>query len=464
MSILLCVVFFAAAFFATHLSRSAGLGVVLAVGYIYGILRANLTGGVAHFTFDCAVVGYFSALVLGRWPKTRETRSQAEMRQWFIALLGWTIVVFLIPMQALLIQLVGLRGNCFLLPFVLIGSRLDREEATEFAHWLAGLNLIAFAFAIAEFILGVPTFFPVNEVTELIYRSNDVGGSLRIPATFANAHAYGGAMVATIPWLLGAWTQKANKFSSQLLFAAGVSVAMVGVFLSATRTNFLALVVVILVATFSGKMKGAFWGIWIIILVGLAYVISGEERLQRFTTIANPEYIVSRIEGSVNLSFFELMARYPLGNGLGAGGTSIPHFLQYLLSEKVGLESEYSRILLEQGIPGLLLWIAFVFWVCYRRPVEKEDPWHFGRLMLWGLNILMFATGLTGTGLLTGIPGTVLFLLGVGFAATPPAKRKIAAAPMRRKVFLSESAPAPARRAIIPTTVAPATVAPAGTG
>jgi len=54
---------------------------------------------------------------------------------------------------------------------MLIGSWMSRDDAYQVAIWLAVLNHVAFAFAIAEFIVGVPTFFPKSAVTDLIYNS-----------------------------------------------------------------------------------------------------------------------------------------------------------------------------------------------------------------------------------------------------------------------------------------------------
>ena len=85
----------------------------------------------------------------------------------------------------------------------------------------------------------------------------------------------------------------------------------------------------------------------------VAYGVSGDERLQRFRSLQDPGFIAQRIGDSVNLSFIELVRTYPLGNGLGGGGTSVPYFLQDRIRNVVMMENEYARILLELGIPGL---------------------------------------------------------------------------------------------------------------
>jgi hypothetical protein len=108
-----------------------------------------------------------------------------------------------------------------------------------------------------------------------------------------------------------------------------------------------------------------------------------------------------------------------MGNGLGAGGTSIPFFLMDRLHNPIALENEYGRLLLELGLPGLLLWLAFIGWVARRWPAQMNDSWLLGRRVLWFLSLACFANGLLGTGLMTAIPQSALLFLGIGFLTTP---------------------------------------------
>src|SRR5205823_6230341 len=134
---------------------------------------------------------------------------------------------------------------------------LGAADGRRLAVWLAALNLMALAFALAEFILGVPTFFPANPVTEIVLRSADVGGNsaFRIPACFANAHSYSGTMTATVPWLVGALVQPRVPGAQRLLVGGGLFAALLGNFLAATRINLGVLVVYVLVATLSGQFR-----------------------------------------------------------------------------------------------------------------------------------------------------------------------------------------------------------------
>ena len=434
-SFLLCLSAFAISFIAGRRSLVAGLATVLGTGYVYGITRANLPETFSHLIFDAGVLGLYFAQLMRRVSREERIRIQ-RLWLWVVVLIAWPVLLFLIPIQDPMIQLVGLRGNAFLVPFLLIGAQLDRKSIYILALWLAGLNLIAFVFACAEFFLGVPQFFPYRAgVTDIIYKSNDLMGftAFRIPATFTSAHAYAGMMVMTLPFLVGACVQEQRRVWHGYVLASALAVSIVGIFMSAARTHFIALLILLLVTTFSGQLKRSSWIGWVVMLVGIGWVVSSDERLQRFTTLQDTEFLSARLAGSVSLSFWELVGAYPLGNGMGGGGTSIPYFLQDLIKNPIGFESEYARIVLEQGIPGLFLWVAFIVWVLTRRTLHRLDTWYLGRQLAWFACAAYFATGLIGIGLFTSVPQTCLLLLTTGWIAV-------------RQPFDTDSPPATLRR------------------
>src|SRR6185436_19753513 len=85
--------------------------------------------------------------------------------------------------------------------------------------------------------------------------------------------------------------------------------------------------------------------------------------------------------------------------------------------------NEYARIMLEQGLVGLFLWIAFIVWLFTRRGAGPADPWFIGRRLAWATCAAYFATGLIGTGLLTSVPQTCLLLLNAGWIAARLSER-----------------------------------------
>jgi len=400
-----------------------GLIAVIGVGYVYGITRANVPQTFSHFIFDAGVIGLYVTQLFCRLSPL-ENFKVSHVRPWLEFLIAWPLLLCLIPIQDYLIQVVGLRGNVFLLPFVLLGARLDADDRYRLALWIAGFNLVAFAFAGSEYILGLERFFPHNKVTELIYISKDLIGhtEYRIPASFANAHSYGGTMVVGLPFLVGAVLQKCKSNAHFQLLVLGIVAALLGVLMSAARTHFLVAAILAIVAMFSLRSKFGYALGWLVLICAIGWTISGEQRLQRFMELRDTSSVVERVSWSVNMGFFEIAAQYPFGNGLGGGGTSIPYFLQSRITNPVGIENEYGRIMLEQGVTGLLIWIGFVLWVITRRDKNPSNSWYLGRRLAGVACAVYFVTAVTGVGLMTSIPQSTLFLLLVGWVGTRQAK------------------------------------------
>jgi hypothetical protein len=434
-ALILCGLAFGFAFLAGRRSLVAGLAAVFLVGYLYGIVRANVTSTLSHFIFDAALVGlYVTQLLRLQSPLDRERTQQ--FRTWLALLVFWPLFLLILPLQDPMVQLVGLRAHIFFLPFLLLGTRLTREELYRLALWLAALNLLAFGFALAEFFFGLRHFYPENEVTALIYRSNDIRatgslrGAFRIPATFANSGVYGATMAMTLPLLLGAWMQRRGT-RARLFLLAAVGVSALGIFFSATRTNILLLGLIMMVSLLSGGLGATGRLVWIFMVGMVGLAVSTNERLFLRLLSLNPDAVLERISWSLNRGVFDLLAKYPLGNGLGGGGTSMPYFLLHLVRNPMPVESQYATIMLEQGLPGLLLWFAFLFWALTRRTSRRGSPWNSARTIARAACAAFLLTGFIGEGLFTSIPSTPLLFLLLGWLAVPEGQSETAAAPVR---------------------------------
>jgi hypothetical protein len=404
-------------YFATK--RSLGLGIVslMTWGYFFGILRANLLSTFVYFIFDAAILGVYLA---HKWTASGASKHSGALRLWAVLLILWPVLVFFLPFQPWLISLVGLRGAVMFIPMLLVGASLRERDLQQISIGFAVLNLIALTFAAAEFVLGLPRFYPYNAATALVYGSQDVGqGFYRIPAIFANAHLYGGTMVSTIPYLIGYW-EHAHTARLRLLALAGVAAALLGVLMSATRLNFVVGAALIVLTILTGRLKASRRVAFAVLILLVAMVALRNERFQRFKSLSETSNVEDRLSGSVNRGFFEILLEYPMGNGLGGGGTSIPYFLEGQVRNPIGMESEYARILSEQGIIGLAIWISFIIWFLSRGlSLIAEGPWVGSRRLVWILGVLALVTGMIGMGLLTSIPTTALLLLGMGWVASP---------------------------------------------
>jgi O-Antigen ligase len=422
LSIGLCVLAFVACLLLGRRSLGLGTAAALAAGYSYGILRANVFETFSFFVFDAASAG----LYLAAWTRSYGAADRvrvASLMRWILALTVWPCLLFLLPIQDPLVQLVGLRSAAFFLPTVLIGALMSEDDLKVLALCVAALNLVVFGFALAEYWRGIAAFFPRSAVTRILYLERDaVKGNwdyYRIPATFATPAGYGATMVMSLPLLIAAWFRIEESRWLRWLLTSALGGSIVGVFLSASRSQAAIACILAIGVTLSGRVAGRKWLAWLLIVAAVAWVVSSSNRLQRFTELEDTDMVGERMSASFNSSFLTLAEEYPLGNGLGGGGTSIPYFLQDRLRNQVGMENEYARIMLEEGIPGLLLWIAFIAWVLTRRGPPPDDPWFLARRLGRYLCLAYFATAFLGVGLLTAVPNAAMLLMYTGLIAAP---------------------------------------------
>jgi hypothetical protein len=397
-----------------------GLGTLLLFGYFYGILRARFPDGVSHFIFDGAVAGLYLALLTGRKRTMRWGRDGQVLRLWVKVLMVWPLCTMLLsPLfdsQHFFIQLVGLRVAILLLPLIALGARMTDEELDSLGEWVLWLDLTAFVFALLELRFGVEAFFPRSAVTELLYQSNDVGAerALRIPSVFNTGHAYGGTMLLSLPLLVRRW-QRRPAVSHRVLTVLALVAGALGLFICAARSPVvqlgIILVLLLLVTRLSLKLLA---GMSVLALV-VGVLVLRDERFQRFLSLEDTGYIAERVSWSVNTSLVDVITQYPLGNGLGsAAGTSIPFFLMDLARPQYGLENEFARIAMEQGIIGLLLWLLFLGWLFTRLPPRRREGSLMAERMMWATVLVMWGTADIGTGMLSSIPGTAFLLLWMG--------------------------------------------------
>ncbi len=396
----------------TQRSLLAGLRSVVTIGYLYGIVRANVPQPASHFIFDFATGGLYAALWFKGFNPVQKYRT-FTLRKWTTVLFAWPIVLFFVPIQNIFVQLVGLRGAIWFLPFLVIGGCLSSTEIYGLAVWLAGLNLVALGFGSAEYFWGVGKFFPHSNVTEIIELSHDVAGkAFRIPSSFVNPASYSATMNYTLPLLVSAWIRTAQSRTLKGFLLAGVMAASIGVFLSASRTQAMILLLFAAFVALTGQIRFRSLVALTIIGIGIGYLVIKTPRLQRFATLQDTDYVQRRFEVSANSTFLEAATHYPMGNGLGGGGTSLPYFLRSEVDAPLIIENEYGRILLELGLPGLSLWLAFLTWALAYGERGPRDEWESGRRLAWFTCLLSACVAISGIGMFTSIPGSsILFLL-----------------------------------------------------
>src|SRR5579864_5603598 len=97
-----CALAFVACLMAGRRSLGYGIAAVLAVGYFYGILRANLLTAFSHFIFDAGLVGLYLSQ---KWTDPA-TKHISRLRWWILLLIIWPSLLVLMPFQPWLVSLV----------------------------------------------------------------------------------------------------------------------------------------------------------------------------------------------------------------------------------------------------------------------------------------------------------------------------------------------------------------------
>ncbi len=417
MDILFFLVAFAGVFLATLLSLGTGFLAVIAIGYFSGVIRANYLGVFSTFMFDAAVLGLYVGYFLGksRWA---EGVGSGPAGRFVLFLIAWPTFLCLVPVNHFLVQCVALRATVWFLPVLLIATRLTTADLAVLARGLAVLNLAALVGGIYVFENGVEALYPKNAVTGIIYASKDVGALMyhRVPSTFLNAHAYGGTMLATLPFLLDRLAGLKVRMSDRWLAAAGVVAAAGGMLMCGARLPLVLLALTLAIAWLLSRLSLTLGLIGVVLVVGGLRFASTSERFQRASSLEDTEMVGNRIASSANASSLDLLGRYPLGAGMGSSsGTSIPYFLADVAPEPIGLENEYSRILVDQGWVGLGGWLAFLVWLFVRPPPARPAvPWRLGVVMMYSLALACWVTAFIGAGMLSSVPGTVILLTQMG--------------------------------------------------
>jgi hypothetical protein len=185
--------------------------------------------------------------------------------------------------------------------------------------------------------------------------------------------------------------------------------------MAASRTHAVVLFLLIIVGTLSFQMRPSMMGLWLSIILVTGWFVFQDQRLQRFATLKDTDAIAVRIGGSVNANFATAVIDFPMGNGIGAGGTSIPYFLSDRLDNPLWIENEYARIQLELGLPGLAIWLAFIAWLLATGLKRSAGNRSLGRRLAFAATVAYFFSGMTGTGLVTSIPQSVLILFFLGW-------------------------------------------------
>ncbi len=170
-SILLAVGSFLACLLAGSRSLKLGLCAIIGVGYIYGIARANYPDTWTYLMFDLGAIGSLHRAALeaddaGSARRVARPPDLAGDPDWVAR-----AAVHCLPHATIRLCRPSASGpTCSCCHSCCFGARLTNDDLKDLALFLAVLNLAAVALGTVEFFIGIEPFFPMNEVTEIIYK------------------------------------------------------------------------------------------------------------------------------------------------------------------------------------------------------------------------------------------------------------------------------------------------------
>jgi hypothetical protein len=344
-----------------------------------------------------------------------------------MVLIAWPLLLMFMPVDPIMIQLVGFRAAVMFIPFLLIGARCEGQDWSNLSAWLTVLNISALVGAVLMYTFGLEAFYPRNQTTNLLFTTGIEGATdmHRIPAFFIHSHAFASTMVMSLPFLASSFLDLSHGFRFRMFVLVGIIAALGGIVLSANRSAVALAFFAAMIAFLTPGPRLLSGRALILLLVGgvVGYFISSQvdERMLRFRTMEDPTVVLDRFGSPIDRFgvVLDTVITYPLGNGLtGAFGVSIPYFLRDQVAiDKIiaGAEDEYSRIAATQGLPGLLLYLGFFGWVAMpRRHADYLSRFCYGMIIAY-----LFAA-FTGSGVLSVTPTAGFVLLMMGWTTREP--------------------------------------------
>src|SRR2546422_2384493 len=97
-SLLICLLCFVVTFTLARRSLVWGLAACIGVGYVFGVLKANILDTFSFFIWDASVLGLY-ACYFSRRPTTEELLTTDSLRLWVGALILWPVLLTIVPVQ-----------------------------------------------------------------------------------------------------------------------------------------------------------------------------------------------------------------------------------------------------------------------------------------------------------------------------------------------------------------------------
>ena len=248
-------------------------------------------------------------------------------------------------------------------------------------------------------------------------------GKLRAFSYFSDAAQFGASQVhMAFMCFACAFGVKKNVYRTLLILAG--TICFYGFMLSGSRGPLIIPVVAGLVFLFLSRYTK-------LLIAGLlvGFLAFG---FLKFTTIGQSNYNIARLRTALNpsedASYLVRKAREqevavylqdkPLGGGIGSAGFWGRRFSPGTFLAEIGTDGHYTRIWMETGIVGLILYLLLLGWLCFRIILicyRLKDPSTRFFISAWGASFVGLCVASYTNGLLVQLPTGPIVYCGLAF-------------------------------------------------
>ncbi len=315
--------------------------------------------------------------------------------------------------QGLIMQLVT---AIYFLNTVYIFSKIENQDRIRFFAWLIGTTIVAT-------ILAFIPYFTDNPLFSLSNFNNRLYGALGNPNYLA------ALLIAIIPFFGLCFNFKSKI--SQILIASGLLITLITLFLTGSRSAWVALIFGLLVASVLVIIKKKKYKMLIIMLI-VIFAAAGIFTFQKYKdtqvfhrfsiTEDNIESVTTRLY--LQKAGFELFLEHPIfGIGQEAvAGNIEPYLPPYLKSNNIfyidRTHNEFMDILVMQGLVGFIAFAAFwivLLWKAIKNYLKMRSPNILNeKILLFGVASVIAIQGYYAMNFAT-ISGNILLYLFAGY-------------------------------------------------
>lgn len=337
------------------------------------------------FAIDGILVLTYLALFMNKF-RTRIDWTPAKKDITFLAILwlGYSIFQLINPEARSIEAWISGRGIAFY-PFLFIPLTfmfINNEKKLSYLFYLwAAFSILATLKGIMQMTLGVDSA-EQEWLNEGSYKTHILFGKLRVFSFFSDAGQFGANQGYTgVVFIIYALSQQ--KILNKVFFIFVGLLGIYGMVISGTR-GALSVPIVGFMTYFilSKNIKVIITGVAFLAIVFIFFkyttIAQGNAQVRRMRTAFDPNDASLQVRLDNQKILKNYLSSRPFGGGIGHGGTKAQKYLPNAFLSNVATDSWYVLIWVEQGIVGLILHLAILFYVMIKASLivmfKIKDP------------------------------------------------------------------------------------------